>query len=263
MRVGVVITARDEERSIRECVTAVLTQSMAPVEVVVVNDNSKDNTERIAREYEGVTVVNFPIDHPRWTTNYNMARVCNYGFHQLSKDLDYYTIIGGDHILSQGYIEKAIGIMKKEGISVASGRIENESLSIRGSGRIIANDVFKKQNFSYPVNYGFETYLLSRARCDGFKIKPLDITSGHVARKTGTTYGINELRNRGMAYRCLGYSFPFTLAVAVKTYRTPKRVLAFLRGYVTCDRNHFFEDDLRRFTKQYEKEKISHLLRTS
>lgn len=53
-----IIPAYNEENHIRACLDSVAAQSVAPDEVIVINNNSTDSTARIANEYPFVTVIN-------------------------------------------------------------------------------------------------------------------------------------------------------------------------------------------------------------
>lgn len=257
-KIGILILARDEEKSIRDVIEHAISQTHKAEQIVVVNDNSKDNTARIIDEYyPSVTRADFPIDHSSWTTSPDLARVVNFGFEQMRKDLDYYMIIGGDHIISHTYIKSMLMMMEKDDIHVSSGIIDGEVHAVRGSGRIISREVMCMQNFSYPIGYGYETYMLYRAKFDGFNVKPLSIRSGHVTRPTGTNYTSVELNNRGRAYKCLGHSFPFVMAVAVKTYHSPRDVLAFANGYIRCNDASFYEKELRDHVRGTERALVS------
>lgn len=260
-RVGVVIITRDEEENIGSVLDALTNQTLKPNSVVLVNDNSKDATKQIAQSYD-VTVIDFPYNHENWVISGKLAKVFNLGFQTISKKLDYYMILGGDTILSKNYIELVICKMRKENCDIASGVIENEKGDLRGSGRIMSLKLMKSQNFAYRENYGYETYMIFRARCDGFKTCIEKKARSRVARKTGTFYNSVKLYHRGCAYRSLGYSFPFTLALAVKLYfKNPRFFLSFLQGWFSCPKSSFYEKELREFTKTYEKERIRKILK--
>ena len=57
LRISLVIPAYNEERHLRRCLDAVARQTVAPFEVILVDNNSTDNTLSIARKYPFVSVV--------------------------------------------------------------------------------------------------------------------------------------------------------------------------------------------------------------
>lgn len=59
--VSIVIPAHNEERHLKACLQAIAAQTVQPLEVIVVDNNSSDKTAKIAREFSFVTVVNEPV----------------------------------------------------------------------------------------------------------------------------------------------------------------------------------------------------------
>ncbi len=57
LKISVVIPAYNEEVLIVDCLEAIMAQSIQPYEVIVVDNNSTDNTAEIAARYENVKVV--------------------------------------------------------------------------------------------------------------------------------------------------------------------------------------------------------------
>jgi len=56
MRISVVIPAYNEERRIGHCLKTVMSQTVPPLEVIVVDNNSADDTAKIAREAGAIVV---------------------------------------------------------------------------------------------------------------------------------------------------------------------------------------------------------------
>lgn len=255
MTIGVIILCRNEAASIIPCLNAVLSQT--PDKVVVINDGSTDNSRNILSEYENIIdIIDYPIIHDSWVISPKLSMVINTGFDHLPKYYDHYMILGGDHVIASYYIKNLIKLMKEYNVSIASGVIKSENNDVRGSGRIISRQVLQSQNFEYKVNYGYETYLLFRAIKDGFKVKVFPISSGITTRKTKTNYSAEECYIRGISYRCLGFSLPYSTLSAIKSYRNIKQLGKFLKGYFTCKKNWYYEKDLRKNTIHYEIKKI-------
>jgi cellulose synthase/poly-beta-1,6-N-acetylglucosamine synthase-like glycosyltransferase len=64
-RVSVIVPARNEEEALPRCLASLATQDMAPLEVLVVDDDSTDGTRAVA-EAAGVRVVVPPKKPPGW-----------------------------------------------------------------------------------------------------------------------------------------------------------------------------------------------------
>jgi len=69
------------------------------------------------------------------------------------------------------YLSKLITRMRKNTkIAISSGVVANEfSIEPRGPGRVVKCDFWKKIGFVYPVNYGWEGYLVWKAQSMGFE----------------------------------------------------------------------------------------------
>lgn len=255
MTVGVVILARNEGWGLAKVIEALQMQTVDVTEMILVNDGSTDDTKRIAEDM-GMKVIDFPIQHESWIRSKKLALVVNYGLNYLSRNLDYYMILGGDNILPPRYLFDVIDTMNRQNFSICSGIIAGEGGTVRGSGRVMTRELLESQDFGYKVNYGYETYMLFRAECDGFKTGIADIQS-HVTRKTSTNYGKEQLHYKGIAYKCLGYSLWFCFGVAVKHYwMHPASLLSFFRGYNSCKPDMYYEDDIRRYVKKYQRSRL-------
>ena len=49
--VSVIITTRNEERNIENCIQSILKQTYSPIQIIVVDNNSLDNTKKIAKKF--------------------------------------------------------------------------------------------------------------------------------------------------------------------------------------------------------------------
>ena len=54
--VSVIVTTRNEERNIGNCLQSIRLQTYKPVEIIVVDNNSTDKTQEIARSFTDVVV---------------------------------------------------------------------------------------------------------------------------------------------------------------------------------------------------------------
>ena len=84
----VLIPARDEENNIKKTLESINNQTIKPNSVIVVNDNSQDNTEKIATS-AGVKVVNFPYQHKNWVTSGKLGIVFSFGMNFFNKNRDF------------------------------------------------------------------------------------------------------------------------------------------------------------------------------
>lgn len=57
MKISVVIAAHNEEKNIGYCLESLMNQTYKPLEIIVVDNNSKDKTAEISKKYKNVRVV--------------------------------------------------------------------------------------------------------------------------------------------------------------------------------------------------------------
>lgn len=255
LKIGVVVIARNEAENIYQALDALLNQTIPLRQVILVDDNSIDNTVKIAKNFD-VKIVTFPEIHDNWVTLPELAKVFNYGLRQLDVDnLDFISIVGADHILPNEYFEQITQRMIKDGSVVASGAIQGEIASApRGSGRVIRKDYWKKIGSKLPVNFGYETYVYVKAMQLGFNVSYYDDIITKTLRKTAINYKPIMFYHYGYAMQALGYPLLHTFLRAVlllKRGKGLKSFIQFLKGYFS-NNDTFYEDSLRNFiSKRY------------
>lgn len=97
-RVSVVILAYNEETNIANCLKAVSTQTIAPYEIIVVNNNSTDKTVDIVKRFKGVKI----IDEKHQGMSFARTRGFNYATGDILVRLD------ADTILPPDWVEKVL-----------------------------------------------------------------------------------------------------------------------------------------------------------
>ena len=109
-----VLPAYNEAADLRSCLDAIMAQTVAPYEVIVVDNNSSDDTASIAAEYPGVRV----LSEPRQGVVY--ARTC--GFDAARGDI--IGRIDADTLLKSNWIETVQRIFSDDAeLAAVSGRV--------------------------------------------------------------------------------------------------------------------------------------------
>jgi len=251
-KVGVVIPARNEERYLPKTLEALLSQTIKPHIIVVVDDGSTDATPKIAEEF-GATVIRLSDRGFRSVGLPLVAQVVNVGLKFLEREnIDYVMKLDADHVLSRTYIEEIIRAMVEDKrLVVASGIIVGEasySVMPRGSGRVIRASWFRRVGFRYPVWWGYESWLLYKALKMGMRVEVVKSARSWVQRKTA--WSPLELYEWGRGMRALGYHPVY--AISRSFYTLVKRGLSnmtyMLIGYFTPTAKY---EDIENFVRAY------------
>lgn len=106
----IVTTVKNEEDFIRNTLDSVVTQTLKPIEWIIINDNSEDNTEEIIREYAAKYNWIRPINREQKTSTRkggeNVAAIIQSGIDMIDLvNADFVSKIDGDLTLPEDYFE--------------------------------------------------------------------------------------------------------------------------------------------------------------
>lgn len=115
--VSIMIPARNEQANIKKCLQGVLNQTYKNYEVILMDDNSEDNTKKIAKSFKSKKLRIFS-GLPLKKGWYGKSWAC----HQLSKKAKgkYYLYIDADVFLEPQAVESAVALYQKEKASMLS-----------------------------------------------------------------------------------------------------------------------------------------------
>jgi len=111
--VSIVIPAYNEEGQLALCLDSIARQTVKPLEVIVVDNNSTDGTVEVARRYPFVTVLS------EWRQGVVHARDC--GFDAARGDI--IGRIDAETVMAPDWIQKVQGVFAKSDIDAISGSI--------------------------------------------------------------------------------------------------------------------------------------------
>lgn len=109
--VSIIIPAYQEEKRIERCLQSITASSYRNIELIVVNDGSTDNTEKVVRDFKKKSEPkHIPINIVT-ISNGGAARARNYGLH-LAKG-DYIGFADADDMVHPSMIEKLVDSMRR------------------------------------------------------------------------------------------------------------------------------------------------------
>jgi len=141
--VSVIISCYNHERYIKDCIESVVSQSYANIEILVIDDGSKDNSPGILKALAEKHHINLVLQENKgYSTTLNEAI-------QRSKG-DYICPMGSDDIMMPDKTEKQVRLMERE-----------KDISICGGNALIINNnnviVNRRQNFPEYREINFDT----------------------------------------------------------------------------------------------------------
>lgn len=259
-KVAVIIIAKNEEQFIGKTIESLLSQELKPHRIILVNDGSTDKTEEIASGYK-VEIINRKNQNQFLQAKKELADTINDGLAKLENDneCEFVIKLDADIFLPANYISEITKRMKSDPkIAVSSGIIEDEySVVPRGAGRVVRLYFWKKIGLKYPANYGFEEYLLSKARMMGYTTNVFSDLVMKTGRKTGSKFNPKLYYYYGLGFKALGYSFPYMIAKAfLFAKRKPTGACHMLKGYFS-DYDDLYEPELREYVRKNQWENIT------
>ncbi|WP_109435225.1 MULTISPECIES: glycosyltransferase [Aquimarina] len=249
MKTYIVIPAHNEEQFIAKTIESLVSQSVLPQKIVIVNDNSTDTTVDIVNkfidQYDFISL----IDTNSSEEHMPGSKVINafyQGYRTLDTDYDIICKFDADLIFPSNYIEQIIELFKKDSsIGIAGGfcyvqknqewKLENLTNKdhIRGALKAYRKACFKDINGLRPA-MGWDTVDELLAQYHNWKIKT--DASLHVKhlKPTGNTYNSKSKYKQGEAFYRMRYGLLITLIASVKLAlrkRQPKLIKDYLAGY--------------------------------
>lgn len=261
--VAIVLIARNEEKRIAKALESLERQTLRPYRTIVVNDGSTDGTADIVAEFDA-ELVNRPIRSESYLAKKELAGTINAGLDLLRKDTTccYVCLSGADILYPENYLDVITARLEKNPcLAIASGTIQDEHSTVpRGAGRVVQCKFWRKVGLRYPVNYGYEGYLLLKAASMGYQnitFKDLVMTT---QRRTGSRFSPFRYRYYGLGMRALGYRSVYALGkAAFFATKNPAGAVHMLRGYYS-GYDDLYEKELREYVKRTQS--ISNMVST-
>ncbi len=149
LTIGLVIPAYNEADSIVACLNAALAQTHPFDEIIVVDNNSTDNTLEIVKKFEGVTVIT------EKTQGVTYAR--DTGFNTIKTDV--IGRIDADTLLEPDWAEEVLSVFADDSVAAATGPVYYHDMPAKPTGqkfdaviRGAIDKVSTKSKFLYGSN---------------------------------------------------------------------------------------------------------------
>ncbi|MFV5698818.1 glycosyltransferase family 2 protein [Flavobacterium sp. ZT3R17] len=243
MNYYIVIPAHNEEAFIALTLESLISQTVLPKKVVVVNDNSTDKTAEIvtafAKENPFITLVN-KTSSAIHLPGSKVIQAFHKGFETLDEAYDVIVKLDADLILPNNYFETILNIFEKDAtIGMAGGfaYIEKngdwilENLTdkdhIRGAFKAYRKACFQQIGNLKPA-MGWDTVDELLSKFYGWKVvTDASLIVKHL-KPTGANYNKTARYKQGEAFYTLGYGFLITSIASAKLAMMKKKPFLFL-----------------------------------
>ena len=250
MNYYIVIPAHNEEAFIALTLQSLISQTVLPKKIVVVNDNSTDKTAEIvtafAKENPFITLVNKTSEAIHLPGS-KVIQAFHKGFETLDEEYDVIVKLDADLILPNNYFETVLNIFEEDAtIGMAGGfaYIEKngqwilENLTdkdhIRGAFKAYRKACFQQIGNLKPA-MGWDTVDELLSKFYGWKVVTDSSLIVKHLKPTGANYNKTARYKQGEAFYTLGYGFLITSIASAKLAMMKKKPLLFLdyiKGFV-------------------------------
>jgi len=243
MKYYIVIPSYNEEALIALTLQSLISQTVLPSKIVVVNDNSTDKTAEVvldyAKEYPFITLVNKTSENIHLPGS-KVIQAFQKGFETLDNDYDIIVKLDADLIFPPNYFETVIKHFNSDSkIGMAGGfcYIEKngnwvlENLTdkdhIRGALKAYRKETFQQIGGLKPA-MGWDT--VDELLCKFYNWKVVTDESLHVKhlKPTGANYNKTARYKQGEAFYTLGYGFWITAIASAKLSMMKKKPFLFI-----------------------------------
>ncbi|WP_396168615.1 glycosyltransferase family 2 protein [Flavobacterium sp.] len=243
MKYYIVIPSYNEEALIPLTLQSLISQTVLPSKIVVVNDNSTDKTAEVvlafAKENPYISLVNKTSENIHLPGS-KVIQAFQKGFETLDNDYDIIVKLDADLIFPANYFETVIKHFQSDSkIGMAGGfcYIEKngdwvlENLTdkdhIRGALKAYRKECFKQIGGLKPA-MGWDT--VDELLCKFYNWKVVTDESLHVKhlKPTGANYNKTARYKQGEAFYTLGYGFWITAIASAKLSMMKKKPFLFL-----------------------------------
>jgi glycosyltransferase involved in cell wall biosynthesis len=281
MKFYIVIPSHNEEEFIALTLLSLVEQTVLPNKIVVVNDNSTDNTATIvlnfAEKYPFITLVNKTSDAIHLPGS-KVIQAFQKGLETLDTNYDFIVKADADLIFPANYFETIVShFQSDQRIGMAGGfaYIEKngefilENLTdkdhIRGAFKAYRKETFQQIGGLKPA-MGWDT--VDELLCKFYNWKVITDASLKVKhlKPTGANYNKTARYKQGEAFYCLGYGFWITAIASAKLSIMKKKPLLFLdyiKGFWLAKTNKkelLVSKEQAKFIRNYRLKKIKEKL---
>jgi glycosyltransferase involved in cell wall biosynthesis len=281
MNYYIVIPAHNEEAFIALTLQSLLSQTLLPKKIVIVNDNSTDKTAEIvldyAKENPFISLVNKTSEAIHLPGS-KVIQAFHKGFETLDNEYDIIVKLDADLILPENYFERISSIFEKDpkvGMAGGFAFIEKngdwilENLTdkdhIRGAFKAYRKELFMQMGNLKPA-MGWDTVDELLAKFYGWKVVTDASLKVKHLKPTGANYNKTARYKQGEAFYTLGYGLLITTIASAKLALMKKKPLLFfdyIQGFWKAQKANtplLVNEEQAKFIRKYRLQKMKEKL---
>jgi glycosyltransferase involved in cell wall biosynthesis len=241
---SVIIPAHNEANFLKGLLQSLCKQSVQASEIVLVNDNSTDQTEalmeRFAKEHKNIHYVNHPSTDQH-LPGAKVIKAFSFGLKNLKQPFEVIVKLDADLILPNNYFEELLPVFENPKIGIAGGFCYEEKANgqwkrnhpmghdhVRGAFKAYSKECFSaigglRQAMGWDTIdellarfFDFETLTLAR-----LKVKHL--------RPLGAGYSLQAAQLQGAAFYSMRYGLLLSVLASLKSALTQKSIWTFFQ----------------------------------
>lgn len=245
MNISIIIPAHNEAKYIADCLYSFIQQTRKPDEVIVVDDNSSDDTFKIA--------AGFAKDHS-WIKVYQrkssnehipgkkVIDTFNYGFQYISEEYDIVGKFDADIYLPENYFEQMhnhfqanwlLGMCSGLLYIKKNGKWVYENIAkkshVRGPIKLYYRQVFELMNGLRP-GVGWDTVDVLLCKYHDFHVLTDNTLQVRHLRPTGHGYSSTNFKLKGEALYKMRYGLPLAKIALLKMALQAKNPVLYIQG---------------------------------
>jgi glycosyltransferase involved in cell wall biosynthesis len=249
LKTAIIIPAYNEERYIKTCLENYISQTVKPDLVLVVDDNSEDNTQQIVDSigelHPWIRCVRYSSE-AKHRPGAKVINAFSYGMSLLGDEFELIGKFDADILLPENYFDVVFQAFDQDPeLGLCSGLLYikqddkwlYESIAnrthVRGPVKLYRKNCIRAMGGLRP-GLGWDTADTFLVELHGYKMKTLPELKVKHLRPTGSSYHSSMAVKQGMAYRNMRYGLMIAFLAALKsawTRRSLKVIWQSLRGY--------------------------------
>jgi glycosyltransferase involved in cell wall biosynthesis len=240
MKYVVIIPAHNEAKLLPGLLESLYSQSLPPQEIILVNDQSSDETEAIMQVAANQNTNTAYLNHRSSSDHLPGAKVVNafnYGLNVIKGDYDFVVKLDADLILPIDYFTLIAQAFENPQTGVAGGFCyeQNEQGEwkknhpmhqdhVRGAFKAYRKSCFKAMG-GLRSAMGWDTVDELLARYHGFSVKTLEDLHVRHLRPVGSQYKASAAQRQGKAFYQMRYGGRLSLLASLKSIVKKRSVL--------------------------------------